>query len=99
MKVVYLPISKAKRVAFPAGEGGEGHRGCLPENGEVAPQAPDEGDLEAEEGGAIAPDEGPLPEDIIDETPVGDDGDVGETTIYITPVGGATSEFFRLEAK
>ena len=29
----------------------------------------------------------------------GDDGDVGETTIYITPVGGATSEFFRLEAK
>ena len=29
----------------------------------------------------------------------GDDGDVGETTIYITPVGGATSEFFKLEAK
>ena len=29
----------------------------------------------------------------------GDDGDVGETTIYITPVGGATSEFFRLEAR
>lgn len=29
----------------------------------------------------------------------GEDGDVGETTIYITPVGGATSEFFRLEAK
>lgn len=29
----------------------------------------------------------------------GVDGDVGETTIYITPVGGATSEFFRLEAK
>ena len=28
------------------------------------------------------------------------DGDPeGETTIYITPVGGATSEFFRLEAK
>ena len=29
----------------------------------------------------------------------GEDGDVGETTIYITPVSGATSEFFRLEAK
>ena len=29
----------------------------------------------------------------------GEDGDVGETTIYITPVGGATSEFFKLEAK
>jgi len=29
----------------------------------------------------------------------GDDGDVGETTIYITPVGGATSEFFKLEAR
>jgi hypothetical protein len=29
----------------------------------------------------------------------GEDGDVGETTIYITPIGGATSEFFRLEAK
>jgi len=27
------------------------------------------------------------------------DGDVGETEIFITPVGGATSEFFRLEAK
>jgi hypothetical protein len=24
---------------------------------------------------------------------------VGETEIFITPVGGATSEFFRLEAK
>ena len=29
----------------------------------------------------------------------GTDGDVGETEIFITPVGGATSEFFRLEAK
>ena len=29
----------------------------------------------------------------------GYDGDVGETEIFITPVGGATSEFFRLEAK
>ena len=29
----------------------------------------------------------------------GDDGDVGETEIFITPVGGATSEFFRLAAK
>lgn len=29
----------------------------------------------------------------------GADGDVGETVIYITPVGGAKSEFFRLEAK
>ena len=29
----------------------------------------------------------------------GDDGDVGETEIFITPVGGATSEFFKLEAK
>ena len=27
------------------------------------------------------------------------DGDVGETEIYITPLGGAASEFFRLEAK
>ena len=32
------------------------------------------------------------------EPSVGDDGDVGETEIFITPVGGATSEFFRLEA-
>lgn len=29
----------------------------------------------------------------------GTDGDVGETEIFITPVGGATSEFFKLEAK
>ena len=29
----------------------------------------------------------------------GEDGDVGQTEIYITPVGGATSEFFKLEAK
>ena len=29
----------------------------------------------------------------------GEDGDPGETTIYITPVAGATSEFFKLEAK
>ena len=29
----------------------------------------------------------------------GYDGDVGETEIFITPVGGAASEFFRLEAK
>ena len=29
----------------------------------------------------------------------GADGDPGETVIYITPVGGATSEFFRLEAR
>ena len=29
----------------------------------------------------------------------GSEGEVGETVIYITPVGGATSEFFRLEAK
>ena len=29
----------------------------------------------------------------------GSDGDVGETEIFITPVGGATSEFFRLEAR
>ena len=29
----------------------------------------------------------------------GSDGDVGETEIFITPVGGATSEFFKLEAK
>ena len=29
----------------------------------------------------------------------GTEGDVGETEIFITPVGGATSEFFKLEAK
>ena len=29
----------------------------------------------------------------------GTEGDVGETEIFITPVGGAKSEFFRLEAK
>ena len=29
----------------------------------------------------------------------GYDGDVGETEIFITPVGGSTSEFFRLEAR
>ena len=29
----------------------------------------------------------------------GTEGDVGETEIFITPVGGATSEFFRLEAR
>ena len=29
----------------------------------------------------------------------GENGSVGETEIFITPVGGATSEFFRLEAK
>ncbi len=29
----------------------------------------------------------------------GAEGDVGETVIYITPVGGAKSEFFRLEAQ
>ena len=30
----------------------------------------------------------------------GPDGDPeGETEIYITPLGGATSEFFRLEAR
>ncbi len=29
----------------------------------------------------------------------GTDGDVGETVIYITPMGGATSEFFKLEAR
>jgi hypothetical protein len=29
----------------------------------------------------------------------GSEGDVGETEIFITPVGGATSEFFKLEAK
>ena len=29
----------------------------------------------------------------------GVEGDVGETEIFITPVGGATSEFFKLEAK
>jgi hypothetical protein len=29
----------------------------------------------------------------------GGEGAVGETEIFITPVGGATSEFFKLEAK
>lgn len=29
----------------------------------------------------------------------GENGSVGETEIFITPVGGATSEFFKLEAK
>lgn len=29
----------------------------------------------------------------------GEDGEPGETTIYITPAAGATSEFFKLEAK
>ena len=31
--------------------------------------------------------------------PDGSEGEVGETEIFITPVGGAKSEFFRLEAK
>ena len=29
----------------------------------------------------------------------GEEGDVGDTVIYITPLGGAASEFFKLEAK